>query len=169
MRPLVDPQVVLHPEAPGTHIALEGFQVLVDVFVLPEGLLRGERLSTAVADGPRFRRCVDIAVPSQRRRTVEPGRTDRTGVPLCVSVNAQVSLHVGFGLEVLRADFAQERADSLVLDFMAHEGLPGGELLIALVAGEIEVDGDVVSEAAFPSEASRTFRAGERFLAGVDD
>lgn len=40
VRSLVNFEVVLHPEALGANFTMEGLEILVDVFVLPEGLLR---------------------------------------------------------------------------------------------------------------------------------
>lgn len=106
---------------------------------------------------------------SQSGWTVEASRADLAGVAFLVVVDPQVGLHVRFGAEVLGTDFAQERPDALVFDFVAEKGFTGRELLVTLIAREIEVNGDVIAETTFTGEPGRTLRAEDGLLAGMDN
>lgn len=168
VRPLVNFQMILNPEALGTNITWVGLQILMDILMLSESLLGGERISTRFAHRTRLRRGMNVPVPPQRRRTVEACRTDLTAVSFLVRVNPHVGLQVGFGAKVFGADFTKERSNSLVLELMPHQRFARWKLLVALVAGKIEVNRNVISEPAFPSESRRTLATMERFLACVD-
>lgn len=160
--------MVLNPEPFLTNFTLKRPQLFMNVLVFPQRLRRRKRLPTSLTHRSRFRRGVHVPVPAQRRRTVEPGRANLAAVSFFVRMNPQVGLHVRLGGEIFRANFTQKRPQPLVLDLVPHQRLPRGKHLVALVAGQVKVDRDVVSEAALASEPRRTFWAGERLLFGVD-